>query len=376
MPSNEPAANTETQPAARARSIPSLDGMRAYAVCAVILSHYIGWAVLPKSFVLRSAILVLGQGGLGVSAFFIISGFLITTLLLNEQDRTGGLDLKLFYFRRTLRIFPAFYVYLLVAVLVAFFAGHPIPKSALITSATYLSDYWPYSWIKPPMPSWPVGHTWSLSVEEQFYLLWPFVLVKMSRRGAIRTCLAVICLSPLLRCVSFLWLPMYSWFEQWYRLFHTNADVLAIGCLLAFAVREPGWLSRLERFLHPLVLIGCGAFLSMSAYLLVHEPQWVNATLVITATNICLALLILFFVLRPQTPLGRLLNWKPVRHVGVISYSLYLWQQLFLGPYNNPSRLRNVVAIFVCAELSFWLVERSFLKLRGVVERRWFAAVA
>ena len=350
------------------RGIPSLDGLRALAVLAVILSHFNGWSSLPKTGELHTVMTLLGQGGLGVSVFFVISGLLITTLLLNEKDRNGEIAIGSFYLRRSFRIFPAFYVYLICAAIVASIAGRALPTGALATAAAYVSNYYPYAWVHPPLKAWYVAHTWSLSVEEQFYLLWPLLMSRLSTRHAIRFCYAVLLVTPVLRVVTLLALPVYAMSEQWARLFHTTADGLALGCLLAFLLREPRFVERTRLFFRAPFLLLAALYLAGSGALLTHAPQWFNALITISLTNLCIALLVLWVVLRPQTAAGTALNWQPLAHIGRISYSLYLWQQLFLGPYWVPSNGWNLLAIFTAAELSYWLVERPCLRLRD----RWF----
>lgn len=352
------------------RSIPSLDGLRAVSVGMVILSHYTAYSGLPTHGLLHLALSVAGQGALGVSTFFVISGFLITTLLLNESDHHGGINLRRFYLRRSLRIFPPYYVYLLTAALVGYFSRHPIPQGAFASAAAYVSNYYPYLYSHPDSTGWAVGHTWSLSVEEQFYLFWPLVLVFFARRSALKWGLAMMAAAPLLRELTVHLLPIYWVDEQWLRLFHTAMDTLMAGCVLAFLVRRPDFEQSVRRFFHPAMLSAAAGYLLLATFLFRRAPTWFEALFGATLTTLSIALLLLYVVLRPQSPAGRVLNWGLLRHVGMISYSLYLWQQMFLGPYHAPSRLWMVAAAFACAELSYWLVERPSRRVRATLETR------
>jgi peptidoglycan/LPS O-acetylase OafA/YrhL/O-antigen/teichoic acid export membrane protein len=357
-------------PGRAGRSIPSLDGLRAVAVFAVMLSHFNGWSSLPRTGPLHLLLAVVGQGGLGVSIFFVISGYLITTLLLNEQERSGAIDLGRFYLRRAWRIFPPYYVYLTVAALVAWLAHRGIPGMTLLSAAGYVSNYYPYLWSHPESSGWYVGHTWSLSVEEQFYLAWPLLLVMFKARQRIGICMGAIGVAPLLRVLTVHLWPIYAPGMQWYRLFHTTMDALACGCLMALLMRHAGFRERVERLFHPAWLIAACAYLAASSALLVHAPIWFTSLFGISIANGCISLLVLYVIVRPRSMAGRLLNWRAVRHVGAISYSLYLWQQLFLGPFWTPNTVWNMAAALVCAEVSYRVVEMPSLRLRGVVEAR------
>jgi peptidoglycan/LPS O-acetylase OafA/YrhL len=334
-------------------------------------SHFVAFSNLPKAGFVHKLLAMVGQGGLGVTTFFVISGFLITTLLLKEQDRTGGIHLGRFYFRRSMRIFPPFYVYLAVCVAVACLRHHPMPWPTLATAAAYVSDYYPYLYSHPESTGWLVGHTWSLSVEEQFYLIWPLTLVMVRGRSAIRWCVAILLVTPFLRLLTAYCMPLYAIDQQWYRLFHTTIDVLVCGCLLALLVREPWFKAKIGAAFHPVLLFGACGYLLIANFVSERTPMWYESLFGISLTTGCIALLLLYVVLRPDTPVARVLNWEPVRHIGVISYSLYLWQQMFLGVSWVPNTYRNVLAALACAELSYWLVERPSLNVRDRLQSKF-----
>ena len=137
---------------------------------------------------------------LGVSVFFVISGFLITSLLLKELDATGTIAIKRFYLRRAFRIFPPFYFYLAIVFVLAVVGLFPTPLRAFFFAATYTSDYY----LGPGSGSGGLQHLWSLSVEEQFYLLWPAALLLLGKRRAIYLAWFLILVSPLSRTVTYL----------------------------------------------------------------------------------------------------------------------------------------------------------------------------
>lgn len=147
--------------------IPSLDGFRAISILLVIFGHLIINQLLPAP--LYSILKEVSFGELGVRIFFVISGFLITYLLLKERSKNGGVNLKAFYIRRLLRIFPVFYFYLGIVAILNFSLGFQVPSLYFLSAALYIQNFSPWG------SSWLIGHSWSLAVEEQFYLLWPAI---------------------------------------------------------------------------------------------------------------------------------------------------------------------------------------------------------
>src|SRR6185503_4239118 len=187
-----------TNPAPRAEGggarIASLDGLRGISILMVLFGHLTG----TRNFLPREFGRITGDlGNLGVRVFFIISGYLITSLLFHEIEKRGRVDLKGFYIRRVFRIFPAFYAYLAVIGAAAALGLVHLGRWDAVAAATYTVNY-------VPDRAWVVGHIWSLSVEEQFYLLWPATLLLLpaaapvaeaKRRGAVRVAIAVILLA-------------------------------------------------------------------------------------------------------------------------------------------------------------------------------------
>ncbi len=203
------------------RSIPSLDGLRALSVFAVILGHTKSALLdrVPFNALFRN-------GEQGVAVFFVISGFLITHLLVKELKRNGDISLKRFYLRRTLRIFPPFYVFLVVIAILSFIHVSKIVMGGWVWAATYTWNYAP-----PVKDSWILGHCWSLSLEEQFYLLWPACMAFLGLRRSLWIAAAVTLLSPLSRVVTY-----YAWPQTRGHLgmmLHTHLDTIMTGCLLS-----------------------------------------------------------------------------------------------------------------------------------------------
>jgi peptidoglycan/LPS O-acetylase OafA/YrhL len=194
------------------RSIPSLDGLRGVAVTLVIIAH-LGIIDRAHAFLLKRGIPLFPHifefdaGDLGVSVFFVISGYLITTLLLRQSEDSGSISLKNFYLRRLFRISPPYCLYLLA--ILALWALHIVPMraGAFLSALTYTSNYYPYSSSHPESYGWLVGHTWSLSLEEQFYLIWPACLQYLGKRKAALLGIGTLILAPALRMPPYMYSP-------------------------------------------------------------------------------------------------------------------------------------------------------------------------
>jgi peptidoglycan/LPS O-acetylase OafA/YrhL len=220
----------------QSRNIPSLDGLRAISVFMVVAAHMNGVLATNLPFIPFWVYLV--WGSLGVQTFFVISGFLITHLLLKELTSTGTISLKRFYFRRALRIFPPLYAYLAIGLaltLAGFFAGN---VRAFIVAGTYLSNYLGGG-------SELLEHTWSLSLEEQFYLLWPAALLFFGTKKSMKLAVWVILLSPASRVVTYYLWPSHRALLS--GMLHTGLDSIMFGCLLALLWRN----QRFNEFMQP-----------------------------------------------------------------------------------------------------------------------------
>ena len=338
------------------RSIPSLDGLRALSVLAVVSGHT--QSAFLDGLPFKS---LFHHEYQGVAMFFVISGFLITHLLLKELRRDGSIDLKRFYLRRTLRIFPPFYAYLAAIAILIFTGRSQINATSMLAAATYTWNYIPQA------NGWLIGHCWSLTLEEQFYLLWPVCMSFFSRRVNLRIAIGVIVLSPLSRVVTYVAVPAFK--GKLWMMLHTRLDTIMMGCLLALLIEMNLWPRIRKAACHPVAVIAAVSFL-----LFAHPPLeerwkgWYSMPAGISLENVAMAVILLYAVFCHESPLGKVLNSRPLRHLGVISYSLYLWQQLFTGP-QPPGLPLNVLFIVVCAELSYFLVERPSLRIRDRLEK-------
>ncbi|HEY8670313.1 MAG TPA: acyltransferase, partial [Terriglobales bacterium] len=280
--------------------IPSLDGLRAISIALVLLSHWVTWSRV-------SPLLIQSYGKLGVHVFFVLSGYLITNLLLREHARTSTISLRDFYVRRAFRIFPAALAFLAVAV------GLFLPQMRWYHVAAALLYVANMDSARP----WIFGHLWSLAVEEQFYLLWPFAVKKWYRhRTAIL--LGVFLIAPVFRTV------LYAFRAQSGILVGSlpvHADQVAVGCLLAiFAPRLPKISGYMALAMIFVVVLVPGFSMSSS-------PRTLFMLFVLRPLlHVSIAGCVLHVMQAPY----RALNWPPVAWLGKISYSVYLWQELFL----------------------------------------------
>jgi peptidoglycan/LPS O-acetylase OafA/YrhL len=333
------------------KRIPSLDGLRAVSILFVLYGHAVGTSGFPISR------LHLGLAEAGVRIFFIISGFLITKLLLQELEESGTVSLSGFYRRRILRIFPAFYVYALVASALLLLGLLAFPLRHLLYAATYTINY-------VPNRPWHLGHLWSLAVEEQFYLLWPFTLVFLGRRRALQAAAIALLLAPLVRVAQFYLVPSHR--AGICEEFHTILDCIATGCLLA-GTRDWLWTRNAYRHFLTSWQFWLAPAAMVAAVMLGVHPM-IKWTIGIPIFNLGAAACIDRWTRLPQTdPFARMLNWTPVAFVGVLSYSLYLWQQPFLNRSAHHLWNRfpvNIALAFLAALLSYYLVEKPFLALR------------
>ena len=313
--------------------IPSLDGLRAISITLVVLAHLVKW----KHISLDS---IQTYGALGVHIFFVLSGYLITNLLLREHERTSTVSLRDFYIRRAFRIFPAAFVFLAVVIVLYW---HEMRWYHVAAALFYVAN------MDVTRP-WIFGHLWSLSIEEQFYLLWPFALKKWHRhKTAILLC--VFLATPVFRTALYAFkvrngilgsLPVF-------------ADQLAIGCLLAiFAPRLPRIRGR-----YALLMV---AVMILTPWFPAITPARTLFRLFLLQPllNISIAGVVLHVIQVPY----QVLNWTPVAWLGKVSYSLYLWQELFCS---NPAWHRGyslALLALACAALSYYVVEQPMLRLR------------
>jgi peptidoglycan/LPS O-acetylase OafA/YrhL len=343
--------------------IPTLDGWRAVAVTIVILEHSQLLFMESSNSLMRAVAPYLVHGGVGVDIFFALSGYLITTLLLTEKAATGRIGLSAFYRRRLFRIVPAMFVYL--STLAILKAVNVLPGGSvaeLVSAQLFVRNYFQDG-------SWYTGHFWTLAVEEHYYLVIPWILALLTREGAIRTIVTLGLVCIVTRFVQLTYFPGLS-ANPGYRT-ENRVDALMWGSLVAVLMQDRRTREMLAGLLKSVVLVPFVAV--MAAIVLTTEEQWLQRTLL----AIALPLVILYTVAQPGRTPGRILEHPWLRWVGRLSYSLYIWQQLFFVLLPVKQRLAihtfpiNVIGALFCAIASYYLVERTFLRLRHALEKRW-----
>ncbi len=339
-----------------------LDGLRALAVTAVVWHHtHPGLSGIPQT----------RTGFLGVDVFFVLSGFLITTLLLDEQARSGRISLLRFYARRSLRIFPLYYAVLaalaVYSVVVASGTSHLGAKflPELPYHATFISN-----WLGMNGEHSLMALSWSLSAEEQFYLLWPPALVWLGRRA----------LWPLVLLIGFNQAINFGVLDHWltalglpyadYWILQVTFTPILLGVLLAFAMQHPAARRVLERVTNwRMLLIVFGIVVIVTS---VDDMRGFPRL----AFHLATATLLAGIVLRPMAAPTRWLEWRPLAFIGTVSYGVYLLHMIVLyfatralekAGLESPTLLfaSCLVGTIGLATLSYRYFERPLLLMKN-----------
>jgi len=340
----------------RSGYLPTLDGWRSIAIMAVIVQHGYGFTQFGLTKIVRVlhwqgiAELLPTIGEKGVELFFAISGFLITTRLVEEHNAFGRISLKGFYIRRASRILPPAVTYLAIVALLGLLGIIAVHPTELLASLFFFRNYL-------QTPGWFTGHFWSLAVEEHFYLIWPSLVVLLGLRRS--RFAAAVGIMAVLIWRTFDWQAMLTTAK-----YHTDLrlDGLLVGCLAALFFRElREYLTKRWTVILPALL-----FVFYFAINGVHT-QWLS--LAKLGQSLAVTTVIAATVANPDWGFSRLLETKILRWVGSLSYSLYLWQQIFLNPtlvnhrYVILQTVARVAMAFICAYLSYRIIEKPAIRL-------------
>ncbi len=338
---------------------PSLDGARGLMTITVIVAH-LEYRWYPGAIIF-------------MDTFFIMSGYLITSLLIKDWRENARINLYRFYIRRIYRLFPALLLMLSVYAVVAYFLTRPYgAELKAIFSALFYVMNWgrAFSW---DMSTY-LGHTWSLSIEEQFYAVWPLLCLFLLWVGRARFRFMV-CLLTLIGLASMLW--RYQLAVQGapvYRMYNgtdVRLDGLSFGCALAFLVNDRNSFSAraasyVSPILAPLLSLGLFVFGFQASY---EDRQWY-----LWQSSVCVLLstvLVACLVVRRDTMIHHLYEWKPAVFLGRICYGLYIWHfpiLVLMEDYWKTSLgariLVGVPLTFLCAILTYYYVELPLMKRR------------
>jgi len=337
----------------------SLDGLRGIAVLLVVFGH--GYhhrfeGSTEASFFINA---VMDNSSFGVRLFFILSGFLITWLILREKTKTGSFHLTAFFRRRAFRILPAYLIYLLVMSSWATMGLAEIDLAQLLYTASFM---WNYAYLFDQSGSleggWLLGHLWTLSVEMQFYLLWPILLIWLREERARWICLFLAILMPAVRVGSYLLFEDQRGILG--MMFHTSLDPLMLGASVAlWRKRLSPWVARI-RFV-PVVVV-CLTFCLVVSPIIAEAISGYRVSIGFLLESMAGA--ILLWSALEKNGWSTVLSWSWLRWAGLVSYSWYLWQQVFFSPYLTPLAMSFYWAI-ICslffAVVSYFLIEKPFM---------------
>ncbi len=346
--------------------VEALDGVRGLAVLLVVASHLQPY-LLPPSELGRRVGAALRGGWIGVDLFFVLSGFLITTLLLEERTSHGRVQLGAFYGRRAVRLLPALYVVLAAYLSYTLVFGLAWPPAVrTVECALLYVNNWQTAWF-PSTVARPIAHLWSLSIEEQFYLVWPAILILFVAPRRRWTGAAVIggAIVSLVAYRAYLGMPGGDWLRPFVGT-DTRADALLAGALLSW-LRVHGLLPR--RGAGAIAWAGTAGLVALFCYADPTSPFWPRGGFTLIAAGV---VAILLGVLDGSWAGVRFFELAPLRLLGRVSYGLYLWHHfVFWAIIDHPGSLpllaRLAFALGLTAALtaaSWLLVERRAQRLR------------
>jgi peptidoglycan/LPS O-acetylase OafA/YrhL len=343
-----------------------LDGLRAFSVALVLLGHGAGaWS--------HSSDLLSKWAGLGVSTFFVMSGTLITWLMIREKEETGSLSLRDFYIRRSLRILPVFWLLIVCVIILKSVHAISISDMDIFRALTFTHNY--------PLGgssdyAWWLHHTWSLSMEEQFYLIWPGLFALLVKKKSMLVAGVLAFSGPVLVLANYYLLPSLRGQEE--STFHTRVGTLMMGCLAAYLLDSSSfrtWIKKVPA--GPLLLAAAVFLLVIDPCIELHFKghsaiRAVLGLVMPTVEAIVIAASVLILVAGKAGVIHWVFNQPIVAHIGKLSYGIYIWQQLFYEHGSAPTLwalLLRTLAIYGVSVCSFHFMEKPILGLRRKFRR-------
>lgn len=328
--------------------IKGFDGLRGIAVLLVILAHGEIWGLLGLG---GTAVARAFTAELGVTVFFVLSGFLITALLLEERKATGTVSLRDFYIRRALRIFPLYLLAISIMPALMLLGVLGMKNCTIFYAYTYTLNFAPKECV---LASY--SHFWSLAVEEHFYLVWPVAFL-LGRRFALAFIWAV-----LVSCIA-VWMYGHDLLKPFQDTYYVNrwtipaAAPIAMGCIAAYYRKAP-WLHHLYRRAGWLILVAA-VFLILSPW----RSLYINGAAMLGV--------VLFVYLRQNSLLTQALEFRPLAWIGTVSYGLYVWQGVLggNGPYREsplfpPPLYEGLAWALVATIVSYYCFEKPIMKCK------------
>jgi peptidoglycan/LPS O-acetylase OafA/YrhL len=323
--------------------IPTLDGWRGIAILLVIVAH-VQVFLLGHTF---QGYAWLNFGQHGVSIFFVLSGYLITTLLL-EEDK---IDLKRFYLRRFFRLMPCAWAYLAFVGILASVRHVHIIGSDTWSCLFFFRNYYPAVETQSNLLT---THFWSLSLEEQFYLTWPPLLVFVGRKWGLRAVAG-----SAVGCAVFRLIYWNSYARPGFGMrSEVRVDALLVGCGLAFLLKRDAVRAWIIQY-------GAAVFWICVPIFVWHVYRY--QALIPLSESILIATMIACTSVHPGSVPGRVLEWQHLKFTGMMSYSFYVWQQLFLRHSWGPFGILLLGAVGIG---SWLLIEQPCIRLGRRLEHR------
>lgn len=340
-----------------------LDTIRFYAVLSVIFAHILQiwtWKI--------NTTFLFPIGNVGVVVFFVLSGFLITNILLSQSNQVSrATRFKNFYWRRILRIFPIYYLYLLIVF--SFNLGNI--EQTHIYPWLYLTNIYIFqydTWIDAN------SHLWTLSIEEQFYIFWPFLIIFLKNKIKLLTVIFIIIILMAMATRLYLFYNAYSISPQIEVFTLANLDSLTLGGLTALLYQKYG--KNLKKYGLPIILIGCIIYYGSYWLKAQYGIEFMFWSLGKLGESIFAVGFIIYAIFTPEKQ-GIFHNSATI-HLGKISYGLYLYHNLIVAHYDKIANffgltvapdlsikiVLSLLFTFIIAQLSFMIIEKPLLKLK------------
>jgi peptidoglycan/LPS O-acetylase OafA/YrhL len=343
--------------------IKGFNAIRAFSVLLVVLTHLDLSEWIPNTDFVMMRVWPMMSGEFGVLMFFVLSGFLITKILLHEKDKFGFISLKKFYIRRFLRLFPPLILFFILLG-IAYWNG--LMQDAVLSigyGIFYVYNFVPKSLYFPEM-----GHLWSLGVEEQFYILWPFVLTIFKKITTVKWIVyGTVVISGFLTFWFAHSLLSQNYFTE--RWFIPASIPILIGCLAAILHHtQPQLTLKISSTKWAFVLM-----VLCFSFTLYVPSELVRIGFLFRA--IAVALLLLYIVHNQHKKWMCILEWKPLVYVGTISYGIYIYQGFFLRTGGGSEIWfqkypLNIILAVLLAILSYELIEKPILQFKKKFETK------